>query len=236
MDMSRSIAGGVVAVVGASGGLGSEFVSQLRAEGARIVLAGRNVERLEPLRRLADVVVPIDLRDAGAGDALVAAAQSFGRLDGLVNAAGVVAFGPLQELDDALIEELFLVDVLGPLWMTKRVAPLLSASKGFLVHISGSIAETPMANLAAYSAAKSAMSAANRAMFRELRRQGIFVCDARPPHTETGLAGRALAGSAPRFPAGLAPTDVVARIVRGIIDEQAELASTDFGPPGGLSG
>ena len=226
--MGRSFDGSVVAVVGASGGLGAQFVAQLRASGARILLGGPHPDRLAPLCETNDVVVPLDLRDSRAGEALVAAAQVIGRLDGVVNAAGIVAFGPLQDLDDFLVEELFLVDVLGRLWMTKRVAPLLSESRGFLVNVSGVIAEAPIANMAVYSAAKAAMSAANRALFRELRRQGIFVCDARPPHTATGLATRAISGVAPRFPPGLTPADVVARILRGVVEESAELAGGDF--------
>lgn len=226
--MSRSFANSVVAIIGAGGGLGTQFVEQLRADGARLLLAGPHPERLTPLSRPGDAVVGLDLRDCSAGDALVSAANEMGRLDGVVNAAGVVAFGPLAELDDVVLEELFLVDVLGPLWLTKRVAPLLSASNGWIVHVSGVIAESPMPNMMAYSAAKAAISAANRALHRELRRQNIFVCDARPPHTETGLATRALAGTAPRFPPGAEPGSVVARILQGVRDGVPELAGADF--------
>ena len=226
--MSRSFANSVVAIVGASGGLGTQFVEQLRAEGAQLLLAGPHPERLTPLCGPGDVVVPLDLRDARAGDTLAGVATELGRLDGVINAAGVVAFGGLAELDDVILEELFLIDVLGPLWLTKRVAPLLSASNGWLVHISGVIAESPLPNMAAYSAAKAAISAANRALHRELRRQNIFVCDARPPHTETGLATRALAGTAPRFPPGAQPSAVAARILQGVRDGVPELAGADF--------
>jgi NADP-dependent 3-hydroxy acid dehydrogenase YdfG len=226
--MDRSFAGSVVAVIGASGGLGRCFVEQLHAAGATVLLCGPHRERLEPLAQGNDAVVEMDLRDSRAGDAVVLAAQSLGRLDGVVNAAGVVAFGALAELDDVTIEEVFLIDVLGPLWLTKRVSPMLSEAKGWMVHISGVIAEAPMPNMAVYSAAKAAMSAANRSLFRELRRQDIFVCDARPPHTETGLATRALAGTAPKFPVGASPDAVVDRILSALIEGRAELAGADF--------
>ena len=94
--MGRLSDGSVVAVVGASGGLGAQFVAQPRASGARILLGGPHPDRLAPLCETNDVVVPLDLRDSDHGEALVAAAQVIGRLDGVVSAAGIVAFGPPQ--------------------------------------------------------------------------------------------------------------------------------------------
>jgi cyclic-di-GMP-binding biofilm dispersal mediator protein len=85
-----------------------------------------------------------------------------------------------------------------------------------------------MANLAAYSSSKAALTAADRALTRELRRLGISVCDARPPHTETGLAQRPLAGTAPSLPVGLAPDLVAARIVDAVLTGTTELAPEDF--------
>jgi cyclic-di-GMP-binding biofilm dispersal mediator protein len=64
---------------------------------------------------------------------------------------------------------------------------------------------------------------------RELRPRRINVIDVRPPHTETGLADRAVFGSAPTFPIGLSPSVVAERIVRGIADGESELAPSAFG-------
>ncbi|NBU16623.1 MAG: short-chain dehydrogenase, partial [Actinobacteria bacterium] len=60
------------------------------------------------------------------------------------------------------------------------------------------------------------------------RRTGIRVIDARPPHTETGLATRAVAGTAPRFPQGLSPDTVASRIVAAIADGETDLPSSAF--------
>lgn len=175
------------------------------------------------------MVVAVDLRDPRAGDALVGAAlERHGRIDGLVNAAGVVAFGSLVDTDDAVIEELFLTNVIGPLWLLRRVAPHLAATGGFVVNLSAVVAEQPMAGMAAYSASKAALSAADAALFRELRRQKIRVCDVRPPHTETGLALRPLAGAAPRLPAGLDPDAVAARVVDAVRADEHEVAASAF--------
>ena len=56
----------------------------------------------------------------------------------------------------------------------------------------------------------------------------VAVAKFRPPHTETGLASRSIAGVAPKFPVGLQPSDVVARILRGVVEESGELAGADF--------
>jgi short-subunit dehydrogenase len=170
-----------------------------------------------------------DLRDARCGDQICEAAiAQFGRLDGVVNAAGIVGFGSLIEMEDVAIEELFLVNILGPLWMMKRVAPLLGQAKGFMVNISAVVAESPMANMANYSASKSALSAADAALSRELRRIGVTVCDVRPPHTETNLAQHPISGTSPKLPVGLSPGRVADVIVEAIIAGETEVPSTRF--------
>ncbi len=218
-----------MAVVGASGGLGSAVCAELTARGATVVACGPHPERIAAAGVAAAAVVELDLRDPSAGDALVAAVADLGgRLDGLVNAAGVVAFGDLVDTDDAVIEELFLTDVVGPLWLLKRVVPLLSESKGFVVQLSAVVAEQPMAGMAAYSSAKAALTAADTALTRELRRKGITVCDVRPPHTETGLADRPIAGEAPRLKEGLSPSTVATAVVDAIAAGATEVPAVTF--------
>lgn len=225
----------VVAIVGANGGLGSALARELARRGARLVLTTRDPANLTELRaELPDsTVAVVDLRDPDAGDTLVeAATTSFGRLDVLVNAAGIVAFGDLADTPDVAIEELFLTNVIGPLWLLRRCLPLLEASKGTVVQISAVVAETPMPGMAVYSATKAALTAADTALARELRRAGIRVLDVRPPHTETGLAERPLHGTAPRLPDGLQPTAVALAIADALDDpRRRELASTEFQGP-----
>ena len=82
--------------------------------------------------------------------------------------------------------------------------------------------------MTAYSAVKAGLSAATRALTRELRTKGIQVLDARPPHTETGLAGRPIEGVAPALPVGLDPDDVAVRVVDAVAAGRRELAASDF--------
>ncbi|HZB67258.1 MAG TPA: SDR family NAD(P)-dependent oxidoreductase [Ornithinibacter sp.] len=226
---AHPLSGSVVAVVGASGELGSRLARGAAQRGAHVVLVGRDERRLSCVLEAVPVVVG-DLADAALGERVAATAlEHHGRLDGVVNAAGVVAFGPLADTDDAVLEELFLTNVLGPLWLTRRVLPALSNSRGFVVQLSAVVAEQPLPGMVAYAASKAALTAADRALGRELRRLGVDVLDVRPPHTETGLAGRPLAGTAPRLPPGLDPDAVAGRILDAVEAGESELASTHFG-------
>lgn len=225
---AHPLSGLVVAVVGATGELGSRLARGLAERGASVVLVGRDEGRLSGIVDGASVVVG-DVADATLGERVVTAAvERHGGLDGLVNAAGVVAFGPLLDTDDEVIEELFLTNVIGPLFLLRRVLPALARRRGFVVQLSAVVAEAPLPGMSAYAASKAALTAADRALARELRRAGVDVIDVRPPHTETGLAGRPLAGTAPRLPQGLEPDQVVSRILDAIETGRPELASTDF--------
>ena len=224
----RSLAGASIVVTGASGGIGRHIARQLADVGARLTLAARNHSALEALG-IDATLVSADLRDAESGAAIVAAAvASHGRLDGLVNAAGVVAFGSLADTDDAVIEDLFLTNVLGPLWLMRAALPALAESRGFIANISAVVAEQPLAGMAAYAASKAALTAADRALARELRAAGISVTDARPPHTETGLADRPIAGTAPRLSEGLQPETVARRIIAAITAGEREIPAEAF--------
>ena len=225
----RSLEDASIVVVGASGGLGRQIAQQLVDCGARLTLVARDRKALDELGFDAPVVAA-DIRDADAGRAIVDAAVSArGRIDGLVNAAGVVAFGSLADTGDDVIEDLFLTNVLGPLWLMRAAIPALTESRGFIANISAVVAEQPLAGMAAYAASKAALTAADRALTRELRAAGITVTDARPPHTETGLAERPIAGTAPRLREGLQPAAVAARIIAGIRAGEREISAEAFG-------
>ncbi len=216
--MARDLRDRVVAVVGASGGIGSAVSDGLRARGSSVVAAGRNAE------------VAIDIRDTSAGDTLVAEVLArHGRLDGVVVASGVVAFGDLADTDDVIVEELMLTNALGPLWLARRVLPALAEHEGFFAAVTGVVAESPQAGMAPYSASKAALSAGLAAIRREFRRRRVAVIDVRPPHTETGLATRPITGAAPRLPTGLDPVAVAATIVAAIATERDDVPASSFG-------
>jgi len=90
------------------------------------------------------------------------------------------------------------------------------------------VAEQPLPGMAVYAATKSALTAADAALVRELRRVKVRVIDARPPHSETGLATRPIVGIAPVLPRGLAAAAVAERIVHGIEAGETAIPSTAF--------
>ncbi|WP_299038775.1 SDR family oxidoreductase [uncultured Pseudokineococcus sp.] len=226
--------GARVLVTGASGGLGSLLAGGMAARGAVVAVSGRDEQRLRALEVEAVAHLPADLRQPGAPDALVGSAvEALGGLDVLVHAAGVVAFGPAAEVDDDLLDDLLLLHYLAPVRLLRAAVPHLrtsAAERGgaAAVMLSAVVAEQPVAGMAAYSAAKAALTAFDAAVAKELRRDRVRVLDVRPPHTETGLAGRPVAGEAPRMPEGLPPQDVVDRILRAVVDDERDLPSSAF--------
>jgi short-subunit dehydrogenase len=223
------LSGAVVLVAGASGGLGSRVAARLAERGATVVRAGRAGGALTgPDAYVADLREP-----TGAASLVSAALQAHGRLDGIVVAAGVVAFGPADAVADETLDELVQTNLLAPVRLLRDGAEALAASAAdgrepFVVTISGVVSESPTAGMAAYSASKAGLAAFVSAASREFRRRGVRVLDARPGHTETGLADHPVAGTAPSFGPALDPDAVAERIVTAIQDGEKDLPSSAF--------
>lgn len=224
-----SIAGMSVLVLGATGGLGGAVAVEMARRGARLTLVGRRVDALWALPVEGSRHV-LDLRSPEACAAAVAAAvAAHGRLDVVINAVGVVAFGPVDELSIDTMEELFLTNTFIPIMIARAALPVLQPG-GVLMNVSGIVAESNLAGMAAYGASKAAVRSFDQALGREARRRSIRVIDARPPHTETGLADRAIQGTAPRFPTGLSPADVASVLCAAVERGATDLPSTAFAP------
>ncbi|RJN32146.1 SDR family NAD(P)-dependent oxidoreductase [Nesterenkonia natronophila] len=212
--------GAVVLVVGATGGLGSRIADQLERDGAIVARSSKSAGH--------DLREPSVIREV-----LEATNAQHGSLDGVVIASGVVAFGAASEIDPATVDELFAVNTTSAIQLITQSQPYLAASaqagrEPFVLTLSGVVAETPVAGLAAYSASKAGLAAFVVAAAREYRRAGIRLVDARPGHTGTSLSEHPIAGSAPRFGASLDPDLVAARIVTAIVDGEKDLPSTAF--------
>jgi len=220
--LPRELNGQHVVVVGATGVLGAGIARQFATRGARVSAIVRDHARLDGAS-----VSQYALANVTDHAALRTAIASVAPFDGFVNAVGVVAFGNVADLDDATLAQLFAVNAIAPVLMLRECATHL-ADGGFFVNISGVVATQPVGGMAAYSASKAAAWATVSAASREFRRRRIDVIDARPPHTETGLATRAIAGVAPKMPTGLVPDSVAARIVAAIAAGERDLASEAF--------
>ncbi|MDH6536276.1 SDR family NAD(P)-dependent oxidoreductase [Aurantimicrobium minutum] len=226
------LAGARILVTGATGALGSRISGHLAAQGAQLVLTGRDADKLQALGIPAELFT-LDLSLPGAAASLIQTVTSAGQLDGIVVAHGVVAFGPVAELDSQTLVSLQTLNQTSPIELITSAIPALLASKAagrepFVLTISGVIADMPTAGMAAYGASKAGLKSFVSATQRELRREGIRVVDTRPPHTETGLASRAIAGVAPTMPQGLDPDAVAARIVTAIVNDDKDVPAELF--------
>ncbi len=222
------LAGAKVLVVGATGVLGGLVARGLHADGARLTLSGRTAEGLQSLGLGGAHLVPADLLHPTApGELVDAAVAAHGGIDGVVFAAGVVAFGGV-ELDDDVVDELLVVNYLAAARLARAALPLLPQG-GWIVNVSAVVAETPAPNMGAYCASKAALTSFDAVLRTQARRSRVRVVDARPPHTETGLAGRPIAGTAPKLPQGLEPQAVADRILRAIRDDETDLPAASFG-------
>ena len=213
--------GARILVFGASGGLGGPIVEQLAKAGARLTVSGRSIESDHHTVN-ADLTLPDSARSVVAE-----AVEHHGGLDGIVIAAGVVAFGPVTDVDDDTVDELLLLNYLAPLRVLREALTALDQG-GFVLNISAVVADKPMPNMGAYSASKAAVTALLKSVRTEARKSKIRIVDVRPPHTETGLASRPIAGQAPKLPQGLTPDAVAARIVSAITDDETDVGADQF--------
>ncbi|MFM6966822.1 MAG: SDR family NAD(P)-dependent oxidoreductase, partial [Rhodoluna sp.] len=178
--------GKTILVVGASGTLGSAITDELLARGAQVLGTTSRNERGHSIPSRVSLRLLLDLENSESIETLVDYLVGSGsQIDGIINAAGLVAFGGAGELSQSEIRRLLSVNLTGPVSLISGLLQPLrnSAQLGnspFILNISGLVAEQPMANMATYSAAKAGLSAWGLALGRELRRDGVRVIDARP--------------------------------------------------------
>ena len=172
--------GKVAIVTGASSGLGERFAEVLRAAGASVVVAARRLDRLERVaERIDGLAVPCDVARPAEVEALVArTAEHFGRIDVLVNNAGVSTTGPAE--DEPLDEFRGVMDVnVNGLFHLSQLAArhMLAAGSGSIVNIAsmlGLVAGTPIKQ-ASYCASKGAVVNLTRELGAQWARKGVRV-------------------------------------------------------------
>lgn len=221
MENTFDFAHKVALVAGGTGGLGQLIVAELSSRGCTVVTCSRTPNS-DPMHIVADLRSPEE-----AQSLITTVINKHGSLDIIVNAVGVVAFGEIISASIDTVEELFLTNTFGHIFLMQAALPHLSKGS-VLVGISGVIAEQNLPGMATYGASKAAVRSFNEALSREARRLGVRVIDARPPHTETGLAARAIEGVAPKFPQGLNPVSIAQRIVLAISSGEDDLPSASF--------
>ncbi|MCJ0762682.1 SDR family oxidoreductase [Variovorax terrae] len=192
-----------IVITGASDGIGAEMARQLartHGAGAALVLAARNEEALQAVaaqcRELGAqvLVVKTDVSVEAQCRALIAAAmQAFGRLDALINNAGVSAqalFSDVRAEDLAWYENLMRVNLWGSVWCTHAALAHLKATRGQIVAVSSLAGLMGVPGRTAYSATKFAMTGFFEALRAELRGAGVSVTTAYPGVVATQIRYR----------------------------------------------
>ena len=217
----------VALIAGGTGGLGSALATELRSRGCIVVTVSRT-QLTQSTQSPDPNHIAADLRSPDSATAVIdQVIAKHGALNIVINAMGVVAFGEISATSIDTVEEVFLTNTFGHIFLMQ--AALRKIAQGsVLVGISGIIAEQNLPGMSVYGASKAAVRSFDEALAREARKVGVRIIDARPPHTETGLASRAVAGTAPKFPRGLEPVAVAQRIITAIANGETDLPSTSF--------
>jgi len=200
----------VVIVTGASSGIGRATAIRFGKSGWTVVLAARRADELAAVAKQIDaaVVVPTDLRDPAAIDALVERATSVtGQIDALINNAGLGG-GASVLTDDATVTAMVEVNLLAPIRLMRAVVPVMRAQgHGAIVNIGSVAGEIGISGT--YSATKFALRGLTDSVRRELAGTGIGVTLIEPGHIATPLN----AGRKGRMPGPEVVVDAIERAV-----------------------
>jgi cyclic-di-GMP-binding biofilm dispersal mediator protein len=221
-----------ILVLGGSGVLGAELVRQLSAQGAKVMATARNAETAvkipaeATLKLVVDLEIPESIKTLT--DYLLDANTP---LNGIINAAGMVGFAKATETSSQDSAKLMQINNLGPAAIISALHPLLVLDKetqSFVAALTGVVSEKVFPGMSSYTVSKTAHASYLATITQEFRRDKIQVTDAKPGHTETGLASRAIFGTAPAFPEGMSASHVVTVLLNGIKEGTPIIASSEF--------
>lgn len=206
--------GKVAVVTGASKGIGAAIAEKLASEGAAVIVnyassaegAKAVVDRIKKAGGRA-VAVKADVSNLAEIQALFqAAVKEFGKVDVLVNNAGVYEFVPLNEIQEAHFDRQFDLNVKGLVFATQAAVKAFGENGGSIVNISSVVSAAPLANASVYSATKAAVDAVTKSLAKELGPKRIRVNSVLPGATETeGLNASAIASQIRDWAPGQTP-------------------------------
>ena len=214
--------GAVVLVTGASEGIGAASVQALQRRGARLALVARSEGKLRSIAAAPDLVIPADLtRDEDRQRAVDTTITHFGRIDALINNAGVGLYVPAYRAADREVRQMFELNLFAPLRLTQMAIGAMRRGS-VVVNVSSIAGLVPLPWLTLYSASKAAVAAMTQAMRSELRRSGIYCMAVFPGYVRTQFQNNILAGEIPPALGGLkqrwsiTPEECADAIVRGM--------------------
>jgi short-subunit dehydrogenase len=248
---AKSLRGKVVLITGSSRGLGLALAEEFGRRGARLVLTARDPEELQRARTIlldheviggqADVLlIPADLRRAEEAEKLIErATNAWGQIDVLVNNAGVITVGPIENQTARDFSDVMEANFFSGLHCTLAVLPqMLSRRAGSIVNIASIGGKVAVPHLLPYTASKFAEVGFSQGLHAELRRKGVHVLTVCPGLMRTGSHVNALfSGEAEKeyrwFSMGAttpglstSARSAARKIVRAVIGRETEIAIT----------
>lgn len=188
----------VIAITGASSGIGKALADAALAAGARVAICARNLEKLKaafgegPLSDRLLLLKADVSREEDCRDFIQALVAHWGQLDILVNNAGISMRALFRDLDVKVLQELMDINFWGTVYTTKFALPYLQKSKGTLVGISSIAGYRGLPGRTGYSASKFAMQGFLEALRTELLYSGVNVMWASPGFTASNIRNVAL--------------------------------------------
>jgi short-subunit dehydrogenase len=221
-------------ITGASSGIGEALARALSARGASVILSGRNVAALEAVARdCADaLVLPFEATDFDQIPSIADRAWSWkGRVDGLVNNAGVTQRSLAIETTFAVYQRMIAVDLLGPIALTQALLPrMVQAGGGRIVAIASVAGLAGIPLRSAYCAAKHGLVGYHDAVRAENEHLGIRVHVIAPGSVRTNVSRNALTADGSRrgvsdaaIDNGLPPAEVAQAILAAVESGKREL-------------
>ncbi len=237
----------VIIITGASRGIGRELAHQLASQGAWLCLAARDEARLNEVKKECEslggkaLVVPTDVRRQDLCENLVRrCVEAYGRIDALVNNAGVTMWARFDEVKDLdPFEQIMQTNYFGSMYCTYYALPYLKQSRGLIVGISSLTGRNGVLTRSAYAASKHAMAGFFDTLRIELAGSGVDVTMIYPGFVASEVRSRAYGpdgqplGKSPVREGEVMPVDTCARIIlRAMSRRQREEVMTLRGKVG----
>ncbi len=223
----------IVLLTGATGGVGARVASWLSQQGAQVIISGRSPGDLNKLLRElphpeSGMAIPADLGQPGEASRLAAEAlQRAGRVDVLINNAGLGYFALVEESDEQRMRHLFEVNTFSPLLLAQALAPhMTQRGAGRIINIVSCAGRVPVPSVGIYGGSKSALAMMMNIMRLELEPAGVDVLNIYPGTVDTDFEEKA---SRERDRPGLCPQGGCGRPVDEVVELIVDAASGPVG-------
>ncbi len=175
------LAGKTVLLIGATGGIGAAVAPLLAQEGARLILSGRNSQKLEAVAAsvtavsgAAPLIIKADITDNAQITSLFEEAEKYaeGAIDIVINAAGIGTIKPIESLTPADFYNVLSINLYGPMLLSRAAVKAMAPRKsGHILHVVGILGKAPMANATAYCASKYGLTGFLQSLRAEVSRR-----------------------------------------------------------------